>query len=154
MAPRSRVPARVHESEEKSQPPGARPDGPHYSATASRGARSPARCLLRPVTTVLQSNLMAPCPRLIVPKLPLHRDNYRANPAPQPLFGYYHTFGRANSSFRRIRSSAPREKIRPVPLRLHKEERDEEVLLICLKDVFSKTTRNMNRRRFEAYQGN
>jgi hypothetical protein len=54
-------------------------------------------------------------------------DNCRANSASQPLSGYYHTFGRSNSSFRRIRSSAPREKIRPVPLRLWKEQRDEEV---------------------------
>ena len=61
-------------------------------------------------------------PRLILPIVPLYRDNCRANRAPQPLFDYYHTFGRAKTSFRRIRLSAPRKTIRPVPLRSYKEE--------------------------------
>src|SRR5918998_4241199 len=113
--------------EERSQPPGTRPDGPHYSATVSRATRSPVRCFLSLDEMVLRSNLMAPRPRLILSKLPLYHDNCRAIPASQPLFGYYHPFGRTNSSFRRIRPGAPRERIRLVPLRLYKEERDEEV---------------------------
>lgn len=51
-------------------------------------------------------NRISLCPRGILPELPLHRDNCRANQTPQPPFDYYHTFGRTNSSFRRIRSGA------------------------------------------------
>jgi hypothetical protein len=111
--------------EERCQPPDLRPGEPHYSGTASREARSPIWCFPRLVEMVLQSSLIAPRPRVILS--PLYRDNCRANPAPQPLLGDYHTFGRTNSSFRRIRSSTPRERIHLFPLRLYKEERDKEV---------------------------
>jgi hypothetical protein len=48
--------------EERSQPPGLRPDGPHYSATASRGAGSSTSRTLHLVEIVLQSHLIAPWP--------------------------------------------------------------------------------------------